>query len=157
MYISSLPHSETFMTVTFSVFEVIGILSTCWICASIFQNSVRVYYEHARLQADKLWLYKHCMQNEELKTHTDACNSVLKLFDVSPLQAALMPPPEAMAWIQAKMNYTWECYDSGSQFIARHQILFLVVWILLFLLLPRLILMPFYARRRVPVKTFKFC
>ena len=96
----------------------------------------RDYDERARLQAENVWLYKHCLENHaQLKAHTDACDRVMQLFAETPLQGALLYPAWAMAMSVWERAGDW--HAGATALVKEHRWVFVGVWLGLFLLLPR--------------------
>ena len=119
----------------------VGLAATTWALYSGARGAWDAYQRHAQLQAENAWLYQHCMANEQLKAHTNACDQVFHLYAKSPWEAALLPPIE-----QAYAAAT-SAYEGVQQFVGQHQHAFLVLWGLLFLFLPRLFIVPHTQER----------
>ena len=96
------------------------------------------YTEHAAQQAENLWLHTHCMENERLRAHTDACDRIRPLFEETPLAFAFQP------WLKTAMEWHRDAQD----FVMAHHYAFLLLWLMLFLLLPQLLISPFRKQDR---------
>ena len=68
------------------ILEWIGLACILVTLYVLSQSAWEAYSQQYNLQIDNQWLYNHCMQNEKLKEVTDACDTVLLLFQVTPLQ-----------------------------------------------------------------------
>jgi len=119
----------------------IGWAGFIWGIYSIGDSIKRDYYERARLQAENLWLYKHCLENAQLKAHTDACDRVTLLFVESPLEGALLHP--AIRFLKQMWEYLEEWHSMATDFVNGHRYMFIGIWLILFLILPRLCIFAF--------------
>jgi hypothetical protein len=112
-----------------------------WGMYSMGDSIRRDYYERAQLQMDNLWLYKHCMENTQLKAHTDACDRVALLFAESPLEGAVLHP--VMGWLRQLWDGVCEWHASATGYVNTHRYMFMGLWLVLFLALPRLCVFAF--------------
>ena len=111
-----------------------GLASVAYGLYGLCLQAQAAYARQVRLQDDNQWLYRHCLDNEKLREKTDACDDVMRLFAVSPLQAAL----------SLNVSGVWEhaltLHEGMLHLMLRHRLLCLTLWMLLFLILPRLLL-----------------
>lgn len=117
----------------------LGWAALAWGVYGLCESVRRDYTERARLQAEHLWLYKHCLENaQQLRAHTDACDKVGLLFAESPLEGALLHP--AIAGMRGAVARVSEWHAAGSAFVTEHRYAFAGLWLVLFVTLPRLCL-----------------
>ena len=100
------------------ILEVVGLVCSLTGLYSMSHSFFRSYSEHAKLQADNLWLYNHCLENEKLRDVSDACDKVALLFALSPLQHAM----EQWAWVKdavwdGMVEYSHLCMAAGVALI----------------------------------------
>ena len=107
------------------------------------------YDERCRLQAENQWLYRHCLENSQLKAHIDACDRVALLFAETPLEGAVLHPLLShmqRGWAQAE-----EWHTHAYAYVNEHRYMFVALWLFLFLALPRLFLgrTPIFKQERL--------
>lgn len=106
-----------------------------WAALYIGDGVKRDYDERARLQAENLWLFKHCSENAQLRAHTDACDRVALLFAETPLEGALLKPSWAILKQVGERAGLW--HAAATAYVKAHQWVFVGIWLSLFLALPR--------------------
>jgi hypothetical protein len=120
----------------------LGWAALAWSLFAVGDSVQRDYAERARLQAEHLWLYKHCLDNgAQLKAHTDACDRVALVFAESPLEGAVLHP--AMTALRQGWQRTVDWHASACAYVSEHRYLFGGLWLVLFLTLPRVCLQAF--------------
>ena len=109
-----------------------------WALYTLGHNVKCDYDMRVRQQEENMWLYKHCSENAQLKEHTDACDRAALLFSESPLEGALLNP--IIGFISKIWQQVFAWHGLAAAYVNEHHFLFLVVWLFLFLTLPRLLL-----------------
>ena len=125
------------------LFEWVGLLCSLGALYSVGEGAWQRFKHHSQLQSENSWLYDHCMANEKLRLHTDACDRVVQLFQTTPLQAVLSP---TWSWWQTHLSILSGWQTAAHAFVMQHKHFFLIVWFVLFLTLPRLLVAPWQAR-----------
>jgi hypothetical protein len=108
---------------------------------SIGDSIKRDYYERAKLQTENLWLYKHCLENAQLKAHTDACDRVNLLFIESPLEGAILHP--TIRFLKQIWENLEELHSIATEYVNENRFMFVGIWLIMFLILPRLCIFAF--------------
>ena len=76
------------------------------------------------------------MANQQLRQHTDACDRVGAIFQVSPWEVALLPSEALRAWFQAQGSRAAGLYAQALAVVVQHQYAFWVLWLFGFLSVP---------------------
>ena len=119
------------------VLEAVGLGAMCWCLWGCACRAWATYRQHEERQQESMWLYTHCKANQQLSSHTDACDRAFALFAQTPWEVALHPHLKDIA--------SWHL--QAQDFVRQHHVAFFALWLFLFLWLPRLFIMPFKKER----------